>query len=117
MRIAVAEVVQETGSFSPMVADLQDFEAYGLFFGDEIYERLPDAGPLGGFREVALKRAPRSKLLPLVRAWAGAGGIITGETFRFLLNELETRLRAALPVDAVWYSLHGAAASETNDDL
>ena len=36
MRIALAEIAQETDSFSPLVADLSDFEAYGLYFGDEI---------------------------------------------------------------------------------
>ncbi len=57
MRIAVAEIAQETDSFSPMAADLKDFEAYGLYFGDEILERMPGVGPIGGFLEVAAERS------------------------------------------------------------
>ena len=33
MRIAVAEIAQETDSFSPLRADLKDFDAYGLYLG------------------------------------------------------------------------------------
>ncbi|MCC7421585.1 MAG: M81 family metallopeptidase [Planctomycetaceae bacterium] len=117
MRIAVAEIVQETGSFSPMAADLKDFEPYGLFFGDEIFERVPDAGPIGGFREIAAQQKTPVIQLPLVRAWGGAGGTITSATFDFLSRELSERLRAAMPVDAVFLSLHGAAASENEDDV
>lgn len=117
MRIAVAEIVQETGSFSPMTADLKDFEPYGLFFGEEIFERVGDAGPIGGFREVAAQQTGSITQLPLVRAWGGAGGTITAATFAFLFRELSERLRAALPVDAVFLSLHGAAAAEGEDDV
>lgn len=117
MRIAVAEIVQETGSFSPMFADLRDFETYGLFYGEEIFERLPEAGPIGGYREIALRQSRPVTSLPLVRAWGGAGGTLTSATFELLSKELTTRLKDALPVDGVFLSLHGAAASEHEDDV
>ena len=60
MRIAVAEVAQETDSFSPLLADLADFEAYGLYEGDEILTRMRGVGPIGGFLET---RASLSTLL------------------------------------------------------
>ena len=40
MRIAFAEIAQETDSFSPMVTDLSDFETYGLYFGDDLLARM-----------------------------------------------------------------------------
>ena len=40
MRIAVAEIAQETDTFSPLIATLDDFESYGLYFGNEILERM-----------------------------------------------------------------------------
>ena len=40
MRIAVAEIAQETDSFSPLTSDLKDFESTGLYFGHEILERI-----------------------------------------------------------------------------
>src|SRR5207249_440759 len=73
MRIAVAELAQETDSFSPLRADLAEFESYGLFRGTEILERMRDAGPLGGLLELAEVHSGRVELVPLLRAWGGAG--------------------------------------------
>ena len=117
MRIAVAEIAQETDSFSPMVADLKDFETYGLFFGDEILERMRGVGPIGGLLEVAAEQDGPVTLLPIVRAWASAGGTITAETLAFLIDRLVTGLKQALPLDGVFLSLHGAAAAENDDDV
>jgi len=44
MRIAVADNAQETDSFSPLTIGLRDFEAYGLYFGEEILQRMPSGG-------------------------------------------------------------------------
>jgi microcystin degradation protein MlrC len=117
MRIAVAEIAQETGSFSPMVAELSDFETYGLFFGQEIIERMRGVGPIGGLLDVVTEQNNPVELLPLVRAWAAAGGTITADTIEFLIGRLVTALQAALPLDAVFLCLHGAAASEKEDDV
>ena len=117
MRIAVAEIAQETGSFSPMVADRSDFEAYGLYFGDEILERMRGVGPIGGFLEVAAEQVEPVDLRPIVRAWGSAGGTITAATLDFLTERLVTGLKQSLPLDAVFLSLHGAAASQNEDDV
>ena len=53
----------------------------------------------------------------MLRAWAGAGGAITDAAFSQLRHELGELLRAAGPVDAVFLSLHGAAATEAEDDV
>ncbi len=117
MRIALAEVAQETDSFSPLVADRSDFEAYGLYFGDEILERMRGVGPIGGFLEVADEQPEPVTLLPIIRAWGSAGGTITAETLNFLTERLVTGLKQSLPLDAVFLSLHGAAASTKEDDV
>lgn len=117
MRIAVGEIVQETGSFSPMEADLLDFETYGLFFGKEVLERLKGVGPIGGLMEVAEERGEYVQFLPLLRAWGGAGGIIPVGLLDMITSQLVSRLQAVLPLDAVFLSLHGAAASQTDDDV
>src|SRR5579872_2786842 len=117
MRIALAEIAQETDSFSPMVADLTDFEALGLYFGDEILERMRNVGPIGGFLQVASEQREPVELLPIVRAWAGAGGTITARTLDGLTERLVSGLKGVLPLDAVFLALHGAAASEQEDDV
>ncbi|MEX1231086.1 MAG: M81 family metallopeptidase [Planctomycetaceae bacterium] len=117
MRIAVAELGQETDSFSPLRADLSEFAANGLFFGDDVIDRMRGAGPLGGLFDVAQEQSRSVELVGLIRAWGGAGGAILDETFERLKTELLDRLQAAGPVDAVFLALHGAAATETEDDV
>jgi len=117
MRIAIAELVQETDSFSPLRTGLAEFENYGLFRGDEILERTRHAGPIGGLLEIAGAQPGKVELVPLLRAWAAAGGPIAHATFTQLSQEIIERLHAAGPVDAVFLSLHGAAATESEDDV
>lgn len=117
MRIAVAEIAQETDSFSPMVTDLSDFETYGLFYGEELIERMRGVGPIGGMLEVVAEQSEQVELVPIVRAWASAGGTISGETIEYLMERLISGLREALPLDAIFLSLHGAASSELDDDV
>ena len=117
MRIALAEIAQETDSFSPMVADLTDFEAFGLYFGKEILERMQNVGPIGGLLQVVAEQTEPVELVPIMRAWAGAGGTITARALDFLTERLLDGLQKALPVDAVFLALHGAAASEKEDDV
>jgi len=117
MRIAVAEIAQETDSFSPLTADLTDFESNGLYFGDEILERMPGVGPVGGFLEVAAEQLAPVDVLPIIRAWGSAGGTISPETLEFLTARLVAGLKQSLPLDGVFLSLHGAAASEKEDDV
>ncbi|MDA1049588.1 MAG: M81 family metallopeptidase [Planctomycetota bacterium] len=117
MRIAVAEIAQETDSFSPLVTDLSDFETYGLFYGEELIERMRGVGPIGGMLEVVAEQSEQVELVPIVRGWASAGGTISAETIDFLVRRLVDGLREALPLDAIFLSLHGAASSELDDDV
>src|SRR2546423_12206288 len=98
MRIAVAEIAQETDSFSPLTADLKDFESNGLYFGREILQRMPGVGPVGGFLEVAAEQRVPVTVLPIVRAWGSAGGAVSEETGEFLTARLDQGLKQSLPL-------------------
>lgn len=117
MRIAVAELAQETDSFSPLRTDIDDFEGYGLFRGSDVLERMRGAGPIGGLLEIADEQPGKIELVPLLRAWAGAGGALTDGAFAALGQDLMNRLSDAGRVDAVFLALHGAAAAESEDDI
>ena len=120
MRIALGEIVQETGTFTPARMGLEAFESYGLFEGAALLEQLIGIGPPGGFLQVIEDRAGdigQVDVVPLARAWAGAGPIILDATFDTLLEMLLRPLREAGPLDAVYLSLHGAASIERDDDL
>ncbi|MEE3369996.1 MAG: M81 family metallopeptidase [Planctomycetota bacterium] len=117
MRIALGEIVQETGSFTPSRMGRAAFEAYGLYQGTELVEKLSGVGPPGGFLQVAQAQEEPVEVVPLARAWAGAGAKIQDETAAELLEMLLQPLREAGQLDAVFLSLHGAASSERDDDL
>ena len=116
MRIAVAEIAQETDSFSPLTAELKDFESYGLYFGQEILQRMQGIGPMGGFLDIAAEEQDVT-LLPIIRAFGSAGGTITAAAFEFLMAHFIAGLKQSLVLDGVLLSLHGAAASATDDDV
>jgi len=54
--------------------------------------------------------------VPLIAARAGSGGPLRHDAFEVLLDDLLARLRAALPVDAVLLSLHGALVLDDHPD-
>ena len=91
MRIAVAEIAQETDSFSPLRADLKDFEAHGLYLGREILDRMPGVGPVGGFLEVAAGQGTPVDLVPIIRAWGSAGGARRLYGFRCLCRDVRSQ--------------------------
>lgn len=117
MRIALGEIVQETGTFTRSRMGRDAFEAYGLYQGAELLEQLPGVGPPGGFLQVVAEQDQPVEVVPLVRAWAGAGPKILDATFDELLEMLLVPLREAGDLDAVFLSLHGAASIERDDDL
>ena len=43
MRIAIASLMQESNSFSPLPTTVETFESYYLYRGDEILTRYGDA--------------------------------------------------------------------------
>ncbi len=51
MRIAVIHVAQETNDFNPVPTTLRDYEAFGIFEGPEIFEKLRGLGQIGGHLE------------------------------------------------------------------
>ena len=68
MRIALGEIVQETGTFTPSRMGREAFEAYGLYQGDELLEQLLGVGPPGGFLQVVAERDEVVEVVPLSRS-------------------------------------------------
>ena len=110
MRIAIASYGQETSSFSPVVTTLETFGLYGLFEGEEIVERCHEVGAIGGFMQTvdaSLDWTP----VPIIHGWAGASGPLTAETLHYFAKKIADGLKAAGPLDAMYFALHGAAVA------
>jgi microcystin degradation protein MlrC len=117
MRIAVIHIGQETNDFNPLPTTLDDFRAFGLYEGPEILERMKGAGQVGGCVDTVAASRLNVEWVPIVSAWAMAGGRITTEARMFFEERIGTGLRNAGPLDALAAHLHGAAAAEGVDDV
>jgi microcystin degradation protein MlrC len=115
LRIAVGLLSQESNSFSPVPTTLESFDVFFLR-GDELLG--PDFKAVSvevpGFLSV-LKQAGAVPV-PLFATEAYAGGPLTRRTFDVLLEELESRLRAAGKVDGLLLALMGALLVEGDAD-
>lgn len=117
MKIAIGQIWQETNTFSPISTDLKSFEQNGLYFGAEILEQMRGVGELGGFLAAVDNETDPVEPVPIIRAWAMSSGRVTKQALYFFEDKLVNGLAKSLPVDGVFLSMHGAAASEEVDDL
>jgi microcystin degradation protein MlrC len=117
MRIAIAHIGQETGSFTPTYTTLETFRQFGLYEGDEILAKMQGIGPIGGFLAAAAEEGIELTPLPIIQAWGGANGPLTAETLAYLEEKLVAGLQAVLPIDGFFFSQHGAAAAENEPDV
>ncbi len=109
----------ESNSHAP-VATREEFEGQCDVRGEEferdwrsLHPRV--AGTLLGFVAAMDRTGPWSPV-PLLHAHVGASGPVDQGYFDALVDELCERLRAALPVDGVFLSLHGAAIATADPD-
>lgn len=117
MKIAIAQVFQETNTFSPLTTGINEFKQGGLYFGDEILENMRGIGEIGGFLSVINDEANCIEVVPLVRALAMSGGRVTSKALNYFEETLVDGLGENSPLDGIYLSMHGAAASENVDDF
>lgn len=113
-RIAVAEISQETNSFSPVPTTLAIFQAVGIWRGNEIIDRsLGSRTAIGGFlRAVHDLGQSDVEVVPLLRALAVPGGAVAREVYGRFKAELVEGLLAAGRIDGAYLSLHGSMGVE-----
>ena len=116
MRVALAQFRQETDTFNPEPTTLADFEAFGIYHGDELVERMRGMSTIGGYLEVVAAR-PDIETVPIIRGDTTAGGRITREAFEYFRDAIADGLVAAGPVDALALHLHGACSAVDLDDV
>lgn len=70
---------------------------------------------IGGYIDTAPEIG--AELVPLLFGSAAPSGTIADETYEYMRNELVSRLKDNLPVDAVALCLHGAGVAESYPDI
>src|SRR5437763_8484699 len=101
MRIAIAQLWQETNTFNPLPTTRADFEHFGVLRGRELVEQMADTNELGGFIQSLRSWPEQPEIVGLVRFGAWPGGTATRDTFVWLLQELVEALSRQLPLDGV----------------
>ena len=116
-RIVIAECKQEVSSFSPATSCFEDFRIVrGAALLDH-HRRVREE--VGGALSV-FDADSRVELVPTFGASANtSGGILTAESFQRLCDDFLKCLEEASksgPIDAAYFSLHGAMQAQTEDD-
>jgi microcystin degradation protein MlrC len=118
-RIAVGGFLHETNTFQQQRTTYADFAEAGdrppLTRGPEVLERFSGVNTsIAGALEVL--KPTGATLLPLPWTSATPSGYVTEDAFERIAGMFVEDLRAALPVDGVFLSLHGAMVAEHCED-
>lgn len=118
-RVAIAGFFLECNRWSP-VTTREMFAQAVDFAGDALAAELRASAPrvlpdTSGF-VAAMDRTGAWQPVPIRMAGAQPGGPADHAFFESLLGDIESRLRAALPIDAVFISSHGAASTTEMED-
>jgi len=114
-RILVSECKQEISSFNPVAGRYQDFavasgEAVVAYHGRVRSE-------MGGALKVFAARSDLTIVPGYSARGIASGGTVASDDFRRIADGFLNAVRVALPLDGIYFSLHGALASEDEHDV
>lgn len=117
LKIVLLGIYHESNTFVNELTTLSDFKEGHYLKGVDIKKEYEKAHhEIGGMLEV-LDHQQDVEIIPIMLAEATPGGIISSETYSFLLKEMMSELDKILPVDGCLVVPHGAAVSETFVDM
>jgi len=105
-RIAIAGLAIESSTFSPALTDEAAFHAS---YGDDVFKAYPFLS-----RESSLRK--RADWVPTLVGHALPGGAVTREAYESLLGKTLDSLRSHLPLDGLFFDIHGAMSVVGLDD-
>jgi len=114
-RIFVNECKQEVSSFNPVLSHYEDFD---VSFGADILAFHQDVGSeMSGALAVFATRSD-VEIVPGYSARSiTSGGTLADVDFHRIASEFLDAVRNARDINAIYFSLHGAMASETEFDI
>ena len=105
-RVAIAGLAIESSTFSPAVTCEEAFRARE---GDSVFTYYPFFAPDSGI-------VGRAHWIPTLRGHAMPGGIVAREAYEKLVGQTLEMLQAALPLDGIFFDIHGAMSVQGLDD-
>lgn len=116
LRVAIAGISHESNTYAVDASGLTPASWFDCYRGTAIIERYAGTATyIGGMVDGLAQLS--SQAVPTFFAIGEPSGTIQADAYERLRDELLSRLRAVLPVDAVALELHGAGVTETTDDL
>ena len=115
MKVFIACLGTETNTFSPLPTAEAGFREWMLYRGDAT--RRPEnlfSAPLHVWRRAA--EAQQAEVAESLSAFAQPAGVTVRKVYEGFRDEILTDLKAAMPVDLVLLSLHGAMVADGYDD-
>lgn len=114
MRVAIAELKQETNTFVARPTTMADFETWHYWTGADLIAGLQGTNSeIDGFLRVL--DAAGIEAVPILATFAMSGGKVEHETYTRLLQVLLDGLRQAGALDGVLIALHGAMVTDRDD--
>jgi len=119
MRIDIAQVRQETNTFSPVACTLGEFKQHGLYYNTNFLDEIKSRGEgeMSGFLDAAEEEKLDIEFFLILRAYGGAAGRVETKALKFFEEKLVEGLKKTLPLDGMYFALHGAANAQENNDL
>jgi|AGTN01.3.fsa_nt_gi Uncharacterized conserved protein len=105
-RVAIAGIAIESSTFSPAVTHEEAFKSRE---GEDVFTYYPFFAPDSGIIDRAI-------WLPTLRGHAIPGGIVTRETYESLVSRTLDMLKERLPLDGLFFDIHGAMSVQGLDD-
>ena len=117
-RIAVAGFQHETNSFSPVPTSLKDFQRPGGWPGLTEFSAVIGTFsgvniPIGGCID---RIRDRAEIAPILWTSAEPGYLVQTEAFETISGKILDGLAAAMPLDGIYFDLHGAMITEDHED-
>jgi microcystin degradation protein MlrC len=107
MRVVIAGIEYEGNSLSLRVDRREDFERKCFYEGAALLPFLKGKGvPLAGAVDVLQDAGV--DIVPILETKGGSGGYVEDAFFEDVLNRIVEGVRAAMPIDGVFLSFHGA---------
>ncbi len=115
-RVLICGIVQESNSFNPTLATLEDFAEYGIYVGDEI---LVSDSNRGATIDGMLKILANEKItvVPAISMRSVSGGPLADDVVEWFLDKTISTIKQADELDGVLVSLHGATMSASSGDV
>ena len=115
-RILLCELHQETNTFNPIDASLEDFKLLRCIEGREMYDQLKVVpGAVHGMID-AIEEAG-GEVVPVISMEGGSGGKLKDEVVDYFVGKVLKAIESSGSFDGVYFPFHGATVAVSEEDV